>query len=104
MRHVDALSRHSLPTAMLIEECQDSVWAKLRQNQSRDEELENIKKQIEEKRADEYTIVNRLICKEVDGETSIVVPKSMQTSLIRRVHERDYFACMKTEQLLKADY
>ena len=25
MRHVDALSRHALPSAMLIEECQDSI-------------------------------------------------------------------------------
>lgn len=50
MRHVDALS-HSLPAAMLIEECEDGMLARLRQNQATDEELKSIRKQTEKNQA-----------------------------------------------------
>lgn len=43
MRHVDALSRHPLPAAMIIEECEDSVLIRLRKNQLDDKEIEDIK-------------------------------------------------------------
>lgn len=104
MRHVDALSRHSLPAAMVIEECERSIQAKLKRNQLADEELKKIKEQIAKKQTKEYIIVNGLICKEIDGETPVVVPKLMQNSIIRQVHERGHFACVKTVQLLKSDY
>jgi len=104
MRHVDALSRHSLPAAMLIEECEDGMVARLRRNQAADEELKNIWKEIEKGQAKGYVIINGLICKEIDDETPIVVPTLMQIPIIRQVHERGHFACAKTEQLLKADY
>lgn len=103
MRHVDALSRHSLPAAMMIEECERTIQAKLKRNQLADEELKKIKEQIAKKKTKEYIIVNRLICKEI-GETPVVVPKLMQNSIIRQVHERGHFACVKTVQLLKSDY
>lgn len=40
MRHVDALSRYLLPAAMLIEECENSIRARLCRNQLSDEEFE----------------------------------------------------------------
>lgn len=104
MRHVDALSRHPLPTSMIIRECEDSILARLRRNQLEDKELRNIRKQVEEQKTDEFVIVNGLLCKENNGDTPIVVPKLMQTSVIRHVHERDHFGTAKTEQLLKPDY
>ena len=79
-------------------------YQQIRQNQLQDEEIENIKKQIKEGKADGFVILNGLLCKELDDETSIVVPKLMQTSIIRQVHERGHFGTTKTEQLLKSDY
>lgn len=104
MRHVDALSRHPLPAAMLVEECEDSILARLRRNQLKDDELKNITKQVEENQADGFVIVNGLLCKEVNGDTLIVIPKLMQTSVIRQIHKRGHFGSAKTEQLLKSDY
>lgn len=104
MRHVDALSRNPLPMAMLVEECEDSILARLRRNQLEDEELKEIKKQVEENQADGFVIINGLLCKEVNGDTPIVVPKLMQIPIICQVHERGHFGCAKMEQLLKADY
>lgn len=104
MRHVDALSRHPLPAAMLIEECEDSMMAKLRLNQSEDAELKDIRKQVEEGKTKKFIVENGLLCKKIDGDVPIVIPKLMQTPMIRRVHDRGHFGNAKTEQLLKSDY
>lgn len=58
MQHVDTLSRYPLPTAMIIEECDDSFLARLRRNQLEDEELKQIRQQIEENRADSFIVQN----------------------------------------------
>jgi len=89
---------------MLVEECEDSVLVRLRRNQLEDTELKDIRKQVEAKQADGFVIVNGLLCKEVNGETPIVVPKLMQIPIIRQIHERGHFGSTKTEQLLKTDY
>ncbi|XP_029178223.1 uncharacterized protein K02A2.6-like [Nylanderia fulva] len=104
MRHVDALSRYPLPTSMIIEECEDSMLARLRHNQLEDEELKSIRKQVEKQKTDEFVMINGLLCKKNDDDTPIVVPKLMQISVIRHVHERGHFGTAKTEQLLKSDY
>jgi len=91
MKHVDALSRHPLPAAMMIEECQESILAKLRRNQMEDERLRNIIEQVEKGRANGFTMMNGLLCKEIDGDTPIVVPKLMQTTIIRQIHEREFW-------------
>lgn len=65
MRHVDALSRYPLLAAMLVEECEDGMLARLRQNQLEDEELREIRRQIQEKQANGF--VNGLLCKEINS-------------------------------------
>jgi ribonuclease HI len=104
IRHVDALSRHPLPAAMLIEECRDDILPRLRQNQLGDEELRKIEKKVEQGQTDGFVIANGLLCKKLDGDTPIVVPRLMQTSIIRQIYERGHFGSAKTEQLLKPDY
>jgi len=66
---------------MLVEECEDTILAKFRQNQLKDKDLKDIMKQAMENRADGFVIVNGLLCKEVNGDTPIVVPKLMQTPI-----------------------
>jgi len=104
MRHVDALSRNALPTAMLITECPEGIIAKLYKNQVKDDELATLKKRIDDNQADGYLIKNGLIYKEVNGDALIVVPKLMQYGLIRQVHERGHFGPDKTQKLLLMDY
>ena len=44
--------RHPLPASMIIEECEDTILARLRRNQLEDEEIKNIRKQVEEKKTE----------------------------------------------------
>lgn len=104
MRHVDALSRNALPTAMIITEDDDSILAKLRKQQENDLEIANLREQVERGRTEEYTLKNKLLCKNLNGETLIVVPELMQNSVIRRAHEQEHFGPDKTEKLIKMNY
>lgn len=101
MQHVDALSRNTLPTSMLITECHDSILAKLRRNQADDADLTSIREQVKKNPTQEYVIEDGLLCKKVNGTTLIVVPKLMQSSIIRQIHERGHFGVDKTETITR---
>lgn len=104
MRHVDALSRHPLPAAMVIQECETGILARLRMNQEKDEELKILRDKIVKKEVDGYHVSNGLLRKDINGESLIVVPRLMQIPLIRQVHGLGHFACAKTMKLLRDDY
>lgn len=53
---------------------------------------------------DGYHISRGLLMINIQGEDLIVVPKLMQTSLIRKIHESGHFASARTIQLLKDEY
>lgn len=104
MRHVDALSRFPLPAAMVISECEPGIREKLRVCQEEDEELKTIRENIGKNKSDAYYISNGLLFKNLNGEGLIIVPKLMQQTLIRQVHECGHFAVDKTMKLLKDEY
>ena len=104
MRHVDALSRQPLPTVMLVQEEEAGIVCKLRQAQTNDKELQQDVRKEGRTSTNGYIMNDGLVCKQVNGELVIVVPGSLQTSIIRSVHERGHFAVGKTEQLLRRDY
>lgn len=104
MRHVDALSRNTLPAAMLIDEDQDSITMRLLKNQLEDEDLIVIREQVKNQQTTDFEIKNELLYKKMNGDFLIVVPKLMQNSIIRQAHERGHFGPDKTEKLLKTDY
>jgi len=64
---------------MLITECLDSIVTKLQKNQMDDDDLKDIRNQINNNQAREYLIKNGLLCKEVSGDVLIVVPKLSTT-------------------------
>ncbi|CAK9833038.1 Transposon Tf2-9 polyprotein [Anthophora retusa] len=104
MRHVDALSRYPLPECMLISESDDSVNARLKRAQASDEKVRKLLQAVKEKPIDGYCVQGDLLFKVVDGDYKLVVPRSMQASIIRRAHEVGHFAVGKTESLVKRDY
>ncbi|XP_076638793.1 uncharacterized protein LOC143350658 [Colletes latitarsis] len=104
MRHVDALSRYPLPECMLVKESDDSINARLKKAQASDEGIRKLLDAIKEKPIDGYCVQSDLLFKSVDGDYKLVVPRSMQTSVIRRAHEVGHFAVGKTEAIVKRDY
>lgn len=54
---------------------------------------------------EEFLVKNGLLYKEGhDREIRLIVPKAMQSQIIRRVHENEHFAIDRTETLLKRDF
>lgn len=104
MKHVDALSRNPLPCVMLTNECEDSVMARLKSAQKTDPELCKVMSEVQQDKLNGYVLRDGLLCKETNGEIVIVVPKSMQSQVIRMTHERGHFGANKTEALIREDY
>jgi len=104
MAHVDALSRNPLPCVLAICEDEEGLIPKLKKAQREDSELKQIISLAENQSINGYVVQNELLFKEIDHDVKLVVPKSMQTQIIRRAHEQGHFSVNKTETLVKRDY
>lgn len=104
MKHVDALSRNPLPSILLMNECKDSIMSRLICAQKSDKELCKIVDDAEHNKVTGYTLRNGLLCREVNGDILIVVPKLMQSTVVRQAHERGHFGVNKTEAILREDF
>lgn len=104
MMHVDALSRNPLPEALLINENNDSLIARFNQAQNADQDLQKIIKLAALNKADSYVLRNNLLYRDEKDELLLVVPKILQTSIIRQAHEQGHFGVNKTEILVRKDY
>lgn len=104
MMHVDALSRNPLPTVLIVRENDDGILARVRSAQERDDDLKIVLSNQECDDMNGYVVRNKLVYKDVNNELLIVVPKSMQYQVIRRVHEKGHFGVNKTEEILKKDF
>ena len=104
LSHVDAPSRNPLPEVMLNEECENSIIARLIRAQRKDENLRGLLTMAENEKNDDFTMKNGLLYKIVNDDDLIVVPRSMQSQVIRQAHERGHFAINKTEAILKREY
>lgn len=51
-----------------------------------------------------HIIRGGILYKEVGDDIRVVVPRGMQTQIIRKIHEQGHFGIYKTETLVKADY
>lgn len=98
MKHADALSRH--PVSLIITE----TTARLKKAQEEDDKIKTIKKLLEHGPHEDYVLENGILCKENAGARLIVVPKKMQTEIIRKNHERGHFGIVKTEELIQREY
>lgn len=104
MTHVDALSRNPLPCVLAIDESEEGLLVKLKKVQRDDSEIKRIIDLAEHGSVNGYTMRDGLLFKMFDNDVRLVVPKSMQSYIIRRAHEQGHFAVNKTELLVKRDY
>lgn len=103
MQHVDALSRFHLSAAMVINKCESGIIEKIRLCQEEDEELIELLDRVNKKTVDDYSVSKGLLLKNVRGEDLVVLPKLMQTTLIRRIHDQGHFVSKKTIKILKSN-
>lgn len=99
MRHVDSLSRN--PMVMIVN---DGIIERVKNAQNKDKELMDIKSAIDEPKNKDYCIKNDVLYKYKDGVELLVVPKRMQTEVIRRVHENGHFNHTKVKDVVKMQY
>ena len=104
MLHADALSRNPLPTVMLIEENDTGIIVTLCVRLKEDVDLRKIREDVEQCQGEGYVVKNDILYKRVNYIPLIVVPKRMQTQVVRRAHEHGHFGAVKTEALLKRDF
>ena len=89
---------------MLIDENERGMFLRLREVQLLENDLRQIGDNIEQHEVDGYVLKNEILYREINDAPLLVVPKSMQTQIVRRAHERGHFDITKTEALLRRDY
>lgn len=104
MQHVDALSRNSLPSAMFVSESEDGLIARLRSAQNKDNDVRTLIDAVTCSQTDGYVIRNNILYKQCKDDLLIIVPKGMQTQVVRQAHERGHFGVTKTEAIVKQDF
>jgi Integrase zinc binding domain len=99
MKHVDALSRQ--PAVLLIE---TSLKERIKAVQSRDEKLVAISELAKTGPYNDYVLDNDVLYKQLNGVNLLVIPKSMELEVIRRVHEQGHFGVRKMEELTAREF
>ncbi|KAG5884275.1 hypothetical protein JTB14_021332 [Gonioctena quinquepunctata] len=99
MSHVNALSRHPNVMTMTLTK-EDGVVERLRQAQELDEHILAIKKILSTEDYEDFFVKSDILYKFVNGRELIVVPKMMQTDIIKKAHEIGHFALPKTEEVV----
>lgn len=98
MKHVDALSRY--PVTLVVTE----ITEKVQKAQQEDKRLQLIMKILEKEEYEDYAMRNGVLYKDGEEGQILVVPKKMQTEIIRKQHERGHFGVKKTEELIKREF
>lgn len=97
MRHVDALSRAPIQI--------NTISALLQQAQEGSEQIQDLRKQIEENRAPEYCIANGLVYKIHQGRQLLVITENIAENIIQQCHEENgHFGFEKISRILKQQY
>ncbi|KAG5892273.1 hypothetical protein JTB14_034224 [Gonioctena quinquepunctata] len=103
MSHVDALSRHPNVMTMTLTE-EDGVVERLRRAQELDEHILTIKKILSTEDYEDFFVKSDILYKFVNGRELIVVPKMMQTDIMKKAHEIGHFALPKTEEVVNRKF
>ncbi|KAG5889615.1 hypothetical protein JTB14_002005 [Gonioctena quinquepunctata] len=103
MSHVDALSRHPNVMTMTLTK-EDGVVERLRRAQELDEHILAIKKILSTEDYEDFFVKSDILYKFVNGRELIVVPKMIQTDIIKKAHEIGHFALPKTEKVLNREF
>lgn len=100
MRHVDALSRY--PIMMIT--CEDGITTRLKRAQETDEEILAIKEILKERKYKDYLLKDEILYKMIDQHEVIVLPKQMQTEIIKKFHDDGHFSSKKTADIIRQNY
>lgn len=107
MAHVDALSRCPA-NVMTINEIllnEDGILRRIQLAQSSDDYIQSIKKILEkEETYEDYFLKNETLYKYDRGRELLVVPKAMQSEIIRKSHDIGHFGIGKTEEVVKREF
>ena len=98
MRHADALSRNIVGVMV------NKVTIQIEKMQQDDEKIRAILKVLEKQPFDDYFVRNNVLYKIKNGIELIVIPKKMQTGIIKEIHERGHFSATKVEIILCQEY
>ncbi|KMQ92653.1 blastopia polyprotein [Lasius niger] len=99
MKHVDALSRFPVLYAVATE-----LTVRIRKAQQEDDGTRAIIEILKEKPYEDYTLIDGVLFKFSDGRDLLVVPKKLQTEIIKDVHEKGHFSTRRTEEAIKQEY
>jgi transposase InsO family protein len=98
MRHADALSRNPYVAAISTDIHQD-----LRRAQEADDGLKAIMEILKDQKPyKDFYLQNGLLCKGM--ERRLILPQSMEMTIIRKAHENGHFSKKKTGELIGKDY
>ena len=73
MKHVDALSRYTIPEVLLADEDEESVFAQIRRNQEQDQDLSNQMAEVAEGQNRGYMVKNGVLYKKDKHDWLIMV-------------------------------
>lgn len=104
MRHADALSRNPVPTMLFIQGNDEDVIIKIQRAQRDDAKIKRLINDVENKAETGFAIRRKILYKKCNGDTLLVIPKSMQYNVIREAHERGHFSWQKTEHVIRKEF
>jgi len=99
MRHVDALSRYPVTTIS-----KGLVIPQIENQQKKDDEIRALLEVAKEKPYDNYHVNGRLLYKFQDVRDLLVIPKALETDIIRTIHEKGHISAKRTEELIRQEY
>lgn len=97
MRHVDALSRHPYVGAIFAD-----LHDGIRYSQDCEDGMKAIKEILKENSFEDYVLDNGLLYKGL--EKRLVIPKTLETEIIKRAHDNGHFSKKKMMQIISKDF
>jgi len=105
MAHVDALSRcYSVLVIDHLISAENGVLNQLKIAQEQDDYIKAITHLAGTESYLDYFVKNGVLFKYDNGLELIVVPKQMQTEIIRKAHEVGHFSVMKTAEVVQREF
>lgn len=102
MKHVDALSRDF---AMIVIAKDDNLVIKVKRLQQDDENIRRITIILRNQpEYENFILRGDVLFKYISGRELLVVPKAMQTEIIRNAHENGHFATKKVEEIVSQQF
>lgn len=99
MKHVDALSRHPIMTIS-----KSLVLPQIKNQQENDDEIKAITEIVKDKSYDNFHINGGLLYKFHEGRDLLVIPRAVETDVIRAIHERGHVSAKRTEEVIDKEY